>query len=383
MKKNNKVRCSFVLPLTHALEEIPHLIQVLIGPRQVGKTTGIWQILNTMKESRYHYASADGDLPQHSSWILEQWTHALNKCVNCLLVIDEIQKVENWSETVKKLWDDQKIKKNSNIKLIVLGSSSLGLQKGLSESLTGRYYLHRAYHWSYIQSKEAFKLTFDDFLLYGGYPGSYPLIKNKLHWLNYLKESIIAPVIGKDILQISRVKSPALFKQCFDLVCSYPAQEISYTKLLGQLQDKGNTDLIKYYLELLEGAYLVKQLFKFSNKKILSKSSSPKILPLCPALYSTTLDASMDESEKGRCFELMIGAELIKLPGEIYYWREKNFEVDFVYKFAKKIFAIEIKSGRKKNSKGLEEFKKRFINAELIIITPTNYNKIIEGLYLI
>ena len=149
-----------------------------------------------------------------------------------------------------------------------------------------------------------------------------------MDWLRYVKESIVAPVIGKDILMNARVKSPALFKQCFDLAASYPAQEISYTKLLGQLQDRGNTDLVKYYLELLEGAFLIKQLFKYSGKKVVTRSSSPKILPLCPALFSIQVDADLNTEEEGRMFELVVGASLAQGPGELFYWREKNDEGD-------------------------------------------------------
>ncbi|MBF0208995.1 MAG: ATP-binding protein [Oligoflexia bacterium] len=381
MRKSKKIiKCPFVYSLDHALNEMPHLIQVITGPRQVGKTTGILQICDRIPESKFHYVSADGDLIKPSSFIVEEWCLAQSKGRGVLLVIDEIQKVENWSETVKKLWDEQKIKKLNPVKLVLLGSSSIALQRGLSESLSGRYFQHRAYHWGFADSKNAYNILFDEFLLFGGYPGSYELINNKQNWLNYLKGSIISPVIGKDILQISRVKSPVLFKQCFDLVCSYPAQEISYTKLLGQLQDKGNTDLVKYYLELLEGAYLIKQLFKYSNKKTISKSSSPKILPLCPALYSVTLDADLNTEESGRAFEIIVGAELSQLPGGLFYWREKDFEVDFIYKYAKKLVAIEVKSGRKKSSKGIEKFKGYHPDAEIVIATPQNYLKIIKNL---
>ncbi len=355
------------------------LIQVIIGPRQVGKTTGIKLLLKEFESSSVLYVSADGEISSPSEWLYKQWIEAKTKSKKCILVIDEIQKVENWSEAVKNLWDNQD-KEKTSIRLVLLGSSSIMLQKGLNESLVGRYQVHKIYHWNHIYSKKAYNLSFDEYLIYGGYPGSYQFINNKIEWLNYLKESIINPVIGKDILLYSRIKSPALFKQCFDIVCSYPAQEISYTKLLGQLQDKGNTDLVKYYLELLEGAFLIKQLFKYTNKKFLTKSSSPKIIPLCPALYSITVDADITPEEKGRLFEVLISNELIKLPGQIYYWRERNFEVDFVYKFGKKLFALEVKSGRRKESKGLLKFKEKFKHATCYIVTPENYTEIIGEL---
>jgi predicted AAA+ superfamily ATPase len=218
-------------------------------------------------------------------------------------------------------------------------------------------------------------------ICFGGYPGSYQFRNDKISWLSFLKESIINAVIGKDILINSRVKSPALFKQTFDLVCSYPVQEISYTKLLGQLQDKGNTDLVKHYLELFEGAFLVKQLFKYTSKAVVTKTSSPKIIPMCPALYTVTLDADVNDEELGRCFEIFIGALLLRLPGKLYYWRERNYEVDYVYKFGKKLTGIEVKKSKPRSSKGLQKFQEKYPGSEVFIATQDNYLKIYARLY--
>lgn len=371
-----EIQRSFVEQVQNSLQRKTPLIEVIIGPRQVGKTTGIKQLLANIVGEHY-YISADGDILKNSAWLLKHWTLAKSKSINCILIIDEIQKIENWAETIKELWDSQNLK-SDHIKIILLGSSSLQLQKGLSESLAGRFTVHKVYHWSPQESAEAFQLNLNEFLKYGGYPGSYQFINNKIDWLEYVKHSIVDAVIGKDILSIARVKSPALFKQTFELACSYACQEVSYTKLLGQLQDKGNTELVKHYLELYEQAYLVKQLFKFSNKKVLSRSSSPKILPLCPALYSITLDADYNSDNFGRAFELTIGMLLNQLPGELYYWRMKNLEVDYVLKFGKKIWAIEVKTERKEKTKAMYVFKIEFPNAELIIINQENYIQELE-----
>lgn len=369
----------FVDKVLASLSRKHPLIDVVIGPRQVGKTTGIKQLLQKIKRDHF-YVSADGDILKPPSWITEQWLLAKNKSPNSILVIDEIQKVENWAEVIKQLWDQQNLK-SDHIKLILLGSSSLELQRGLSESLAGRFLLHKVYHWSPQESFKAYNLDLEQYLKFGGYPGSYPFIDDKMTWLNYMKNSIVDAVIGKDILSVARVKSPSLFKQCFYLACSYASQEISYTKLLGQLQDKGNTELVKYYLELFEQAFLLKQLFKFSNKKTLSRSSSPKILPLCPALYSITIDADYDTNNYGRAFETTVGALLSALPGELYYWRAKNLEVDYVYKFGKKLWAIEVKSNNKKTAKALHEFKKEFPSAELVLIHRENYKVEIDKIW--
>jgi len=195
-------------------------------------------------------------------------------------------------------------------------------------------------------------------------------------WYAYLKDAIVEAVIGKDILQNRKVANPALFRQAFEILCRYPAREISYTKLLGQLQDKGNTDLVKYYLELYTGAFLIFSLGKYSAKAWLTRTSSPKILPACPALYTMTAGpcALDDLEQRGHVFELAVGVELLQLPGELFYWREKNSEVDFVCRYQGRLYAIEVKSGRKKSAKGLEAFMKHFPDAQPVIVTPDNFS---------
>jgi uncharacterized protein len=350
------------------------LIQVVIGARQVGKTTGIKQLLSELPNKSYLYCSADAILPKPADWLFEQWNIATSSG-KTLLVVDEIQKVENWSALVKQLWDEQ-LFHGKKLDLILLGSSSLNIQRGLSESLAGRFLLHKVYHWNAEESKAAYNLDLDTYLTYGGYPGSYSLLSNRQEWLDYINDSIIEAVIGKDILSNARVLSPALFKQCFDIVCSYPAQEISYTKLLGQLHSRGNTDQIKYYLELLEGAFLIKQLFKYSNRKVIKRSSSPKLLPMCPSLFTVGIDADLNKEEKGRAFELAVGTSLIRLPGRTYYWRERNYEVDFVYEYGKNLYGIEVKSSSVKNARGLMKFKEKFPKAHTLIITPDNFDNL-------
>ncbi len=379
ISNSNLVTLPIVKDLKYNLKQKNALIQVVVGPRQVGKTTSVDMYLKHLKKDQYLYASADVIIQRSNAWLLEQWVLAQQKNPRGTLIIDEIQQVENWSTQIKKLWDQQRRQRHS-LKVILLGSSSLDIQKGLEESLTGRYQLHQMHHWNFAESYKGYGLSHEDFIVYGGYPGSYRFLNNEVEWLKYLRHSIIEPVIGKDILSLARVKSAALFKQCFDLVCSYPAQEISYTKLLGQLQDKGHIDTIKYYLELLEGAFLVKQVFKFSVKERLVRSSSPKLLPLCPALYSVYKDAELDSSERGRAFEVIVGMVLNRLPGQVFYWRERNYEVDYVYKYKKKLYAIEVKSGRANKIKGLQRFIEKFKGSIPLIVTPQNYEKLLSQL---
>lgn len=360
----------FVTQLEQRLIAENALIQVLIGPRQVGKTFGMRQLLARYPHNNI-YANADDLLTSDRSWLLEQWQKAQLLGDGTLLVIDEIQKVPNWSETLKGLWDKSPFK----LRVIVLGSSSIQLQSGLTESLAGRFELTRAYHWTYTELQQAFSYDLDRFLTFGGYPGSVAYEDDFDRWYTYLKDSIVESVIGKDILFNRTVGNPALFRQAFEILCRYPAQEISYTKLLGQLQDKGNTDLIKYYIELYAGAFLLQPLEKYSAKGWLTRSSSPKILISCPALYTMTEGPHVlaDPERRGRVFELAVGAQLMQLPGELFYWREKNAEVDFVYRYHGVLYAIEVKSGRRKTAKGLEAFLKQFPDGHPVILTPDNF----------
>lgn len=365
------IKLPFIETLNSNLKNSPQFIQVILGARQVGKTTGILNYLKTnFKVGEYYYVSAEKELSSGLTWILEHWQKA--RMLRQLLVIDEIQKIENWAEHIKKLWDEEKIQ-TSLRGCVLLSSSSLKLQKGLTESLAGRFQLISVFHWNYKESYEAYKLSFDDYLKYGGYPGSYPLISDEKIWISYLKHSIVEAVIEKDILNFQNIKAPALFKQAFEILIAYPAQELSYTKLLGQLQDKGNTDLIKRYLNIFENAYLIKALEKYSNKAVIKKSSSPKILPLCPAFYFLSIQNSLSPDEKGRAFELVVGMQLNRLDGELYYWREKNKELDYVFKKGASIYAIECKSGRKKTNSGMSNFIKQFPKAKPIIISLENY----------
>jgi len=360
----------FVAELLLRLQSTPRFIQVLTGPRQVGKTTGVRQLMAQCSWPT-HYANADDVLTSDRTWLLQQWQQALLLGDDALLVVDEIQKVPNWSETIKALWDKQA----GRLRVLLLGSSALQIQTGVSESLAGRFELLRVHHWTFAELQTAFDYDLPRYLAYGGYPGSVSLESDPDRWYAYMKDAIVEAVIGKDILLSRKVANPALFRQAFEILCAYPAQEISYTKLLGQLQDRGNTDLVKYYIELYGGAFLLHALQKYSAKTWLSRSSSPKMLPACPALYSMVAGVSVaaNAEQRGRAFELAVGAELMQQPGQVFYWRERNDEVDFVYQYRDSLYAIEVKSGRKKSAKGLGVFCAQAPKALRVIVTPENF----------
>lgn len=370
---------SFIaLELKERLSEKQPLLQIIQGPRQVGKTTALQQFYDlNNKKTPMHFIS--GDAVTSSVWIQEQWQMARED--NKVLIIDEIQKIPNWSEIVKKLWDEDKRRKKT-LKCIFTGSSSLSLQKGLTESLTGRFESISAQHWGYIESNKLHKMTLDDYFIYGGYPKSYSFIKDKNRWIDYLTQSIVETVIGKDILMQAHVKSPALFRQAFYLLTSFPAQVISYNKLLGQLQDKGNIDLIKYYIELYEAAYLIKTIHNYSRNEIRKRTSSPKIIVMASALSTFHRLNSLTEEDFGRIFESAVGAELFKKNLKPFYWADGDYEVDFVLEYKNQLIAIEVKSGRKKRTSSLDIFMKKYPTAKIVFITKSNFIKFSENVEL-
>ncbi|RIL09339.1 MAG: AAA family ATPase [Proteobacteria bacterium] len=365
----NIIYLPYIETLRRRIDADSPLIQVVLGPRQVGKTTTILKLIDDYYSRSAHYVSTDGIFNASPAWLREQWLQAASE--RKILFIDEIQKSENWAETIKSLHDDSKRAKK-RVPCVLLGSSSLQIQKGLSESLTGRFQLLRAHHWNFSESKQGYNLSFAQYIKFGGYPGSYPMV-NTDEWADFVKNSIVATVIDKDILLYQTVKSPALFKQAFEILVNYPAQEVSYTKLLGQLQDKGNVDLIKYYLSLYEGAYLIRALEKFSKTSHLKKGSSPNILPLAPCLPYLQHRQEYTTDEEGRILELLVGAQLSRTDQELYYWREGSYEVDYVLTSGKNVWAIEVKSGRKRSLQGLDRFKSKVPSCKQVLITKENY----------
>jgi predicted AAA+ superfamily ATPase len=365
------INLPFISQLDRNLSSGNGLLQVLLGPRQVGKTTTVLDYLERSHSDKYLYVTADAVLNASADWISEHWDAAIRN--DRLLVIDEIQKCQNWSEVIKSLWDSSKRKKVLP-KCVLLGSSSLSIQRGLTESLSGRFQLISAFHWNYAESKAGYGISFSDYLQFGGYPGSYQFVGTD-EWYHYVYRSILSTVIERDILQFQSVKNPALFKQAFEIIIGYPAMEISYTKLLGQIQDKGNVELVKHYLDLYQGAYLIRVLEKFSNSRIKTKSSSPKILPLAPCLYYVTHRGVLTPDEKGRVFEALVGAQLLRTEEPLYYWRDGKYEVDYVLRRGKSIWAIEVKSGRRKSQGGLAAFLKNFPSAKSVLVTVDNYEE--------
>lgn len=374
--------------LLTALNGKHNLIQVIVGPRQVGKTTLALQILKQWRGPKL-YESADQISTPNAEWIASNWekirTKQKSKKSSALLVLDEVQKVPRWSEVIKKYFDEDRRKK-INVKVLLLESAALLMQSGLTESLSGRFELHRLNQWSYKECSEFFKLKLNEYIFFGGYPSALPLRKNKERWARYIRDSLIETVISKDVLLLSPVTKPALLRQTFGLIVNYPAQVVSYQKMLGSLQDAGNTTTIASYLQLLSKAFLIAPIEKWSGTKIKQKGSTPKVIILDNGIINS-MSGFRPSNLKGnnpfwgRLVENLVGAQLYfivnELGGELFYWRERDNEVDYVLKLGKRIIAIEVKSGdaRKKPS-ALSLFKKRYKSAELLIVSSSKMKEI-------
>ena len=355
-------------------------IQVISGPRQVGKSTLVKQVLAEISIDHMSI-SADNVSTENSAWINEVWNTArqrikLKQAKEFLLIIDEVHKVSNWSEAVKKEWDYDTLN-DINIKVVLLGSSRLLLKDGLTESLAGRYELIRMPHWSYTEMHEAFGMSIDNYIYFGGYPGGTSLIENEIRWRHYIKDSIIAPAIEHDILMTKTVYKPELMRQLFELGCSYSGEEISLNKLLGQLQDAGNVTTLANYLTTLNESRLVCGLQKYANDNARKYNSVPKIMIYNTALLSalsgyTYKKAFTDPKIWGRWVESCVGAHLLNMADEldykIYYWRERNDEVDFILEHNHKCIAIEVKSGRRTTNSGIHTFASKFSPLHTYII---------------
>ena len=361
-------------------KEPRRFIQVLAGPRQTGKTTLARQLLEAA-DLPSHYASADDPATRDRSWIEAQWTRGRLLAQEAgkrgaLLVLDEVQKVVHWSDIVKGLWDED-TRSGTPLKVVLLGSAPLLVQRGLTESLAGRFELIRVPHWPLAEMREAFGWRLDQFLYFGGYPGAASLIGDRERWAGYILDSLIETTLSRDILLLTRIDKPALLRQLFRLGCDYSGQILSYQKMLGQLQDARNTTTLAHYLELLSGAGLITGLQKFSGARVRQRGSIPKLVVLNTALMTATSGLSFraaraDQDFWGRLVESAVGAHLVNSAAgksEVFYWRDRGREVDLVFRANRHVVAIEVTSGRRKDSlPGLDAFGKAYPRVRKLLV---------------
>ena len=367
--------------LARRLHEPRRFIQAVAGARQVGKTTLVRQVAEG-SGLILHYASADEPTLRGRDWVAQQWEAARLAASGAgrrgaVLILDEIQKIPGWSETVKRLWDED-TRGKLPLKVVLLGSAPLLIARGLTESLAGRFEVLHLPHWSYPEMKTAFGWSLEQYLFYGGYPGAAPLVREPARWTRYILDSLIETTISRDVLLLSRVDKPAVLRRLFQLGCGYSGRILSYTKMLGQLQDAGNATTLAHYLELLAGAGMVTGLQKFAGEAVRSRGSSPKLQVLNTALMTAQSglnlkDARADREFWGRLVESAIGAHLANAAAaglcELFYWRDRNREVDFVARAGRRVTAIEVKSGRAREVQpGMAAFSEAFKAKRMLLI---------------
>lgn len=371
---------SYLETVKKRIQEPRKFIQVILGPRQVGKTTMISQLLSQLSIPNL-YESADAISVTNSAWLTQLWEAArlrikVSGATEYLIVIDEIQKIDNWSEIVKQQWDKD-TREKINIKVILLGSSRLLIQQGLTESLAGRFETMYLGHWTYTEMQEAFGWSIEQYVYFGGYPGSATLIDDEERWKNYIKDSLIETSISKDILMLTRVDKPALLKRLFELGSLYSGQILSYTKIIGQLQDAGNTTTLANYLKLLSDCGLLGGLDKYAGDIIRKRGSSPKFQVYNNALITSQANdayekAIINPELWGRLVESSVGTHLINnsIPERynLYYWREGNHEVDFILEKGDKVIGLEVKSGMKAENTGMGVFAEKFHPEKVLLV---------------
>lgn len=363
------------------IQEPRRFIQVLLGPRQVGKTTLVSQLAEEIDLPTY-YVTADNALLEDKSWLIAQWEVAREKVRafgQALLIIDEVQKIPHWSDVIKQLWDeDTRVKRD--LKVIMLGSSPWLIQAGIQESLAGRFEMLPITHWTYNEMSEKAQWNLSEYVFFGGYPGAAALVdKNNItRWRNYINDALIETALSRDILQMTQVNKPALLRRLFQLGCLYSGQVLSYQKMLGQLQDAGNTTTLAHYLNLLSGAGLLTGIPKYASQVVRQRSSSPRFMVYNTALISaqasyTFAEAVSDTEYWGHLVESCVGAHLLNsIRGtqiELFYWREGAREVDFVLQKGVQLIAIEVKSGKKKSAlSGMATFNERYRPQKILIL---------------
>ncbi|MBM4252437.1 MAG: ATP-binding protein [Deltaproteobacteria bacterium] len=376
-----------VIQLEERLRSGSSRLQVLFGPRQVGKTTLARQVAESLTWP-FHFATADAVGTATTPWLISQWEQArqlqgLKPSLPALLILDEVQKIPNWSEIVKKLWDEEKASA-SELRVVILGSSPLLMQKGLSESLAGRFEVIPVTHWTFQEMHQAFGWNLDQYIYFGGYPGSHDIINDRERWSRFILDSLIETTLSRDIFLMARIDKPALFRQLFELGCLASGQILSFQKIMGQLQEAGNASTLAGYLHLMEGAGLLAGILKFANAEPRRKASSPKFQVFNNALLTAWQGKGLEQAKAdpelwGRLVESAVGAHLLNASRsdsiKLSYWNVGEKEIDYILCYREQVLALEVKSGRRSAKlSAIEQFAKQNPRARFLTVGSGGMN---------
>jgi hypothetical protein len=352
-------------------EPAPGYIQVLVGPRQVGKTTLLLEIASRWRGQAVYVAAdaAEASLP---GWWEEQWrtVERLAKDKPAVILFDEIQYLSNWNRILKAK-HDQIRRRRVPVHVVVSGSSSLRIGAGTKETMAGRFERLQLLHWPARELAKRFHLNpaeaVEQIIRYGSYPGAIPLLKDFPRWRAYIRDSIIEPATGRDILATEPIRRPALLRQLFAVSVAHPAQIVSLQKICGQLTDQGALQTVAHYLHVLEEAFLVTAVHKYSERALRRRSSPPKLVVLNQAFLSAAAGEASPTPERqpeqwGRWIENACIAHAFNSGQGVYYWRAEPLEVDLITDGSWGRWAIEIKTGNYgvQHLTGLLEFCRRY-----------------------
>lgn len=385
--------CRSVL-LKRMYEKAPNRIQLLVGPRQVGKTTLLLELEKKFKK-RAFYAALDSPESSMPGFWERFWTRveeAAQSGKTLVVLLDEVHGLPNWSLLLKSKWD-RIVKDQLPIHIVATGSSALKLSTDSRESLAGRFERLILTHWMLSDFMKAFHLSLakavDLFIKMGAYPGAFQYISAFSRWKAYVRDAIVEPAIGRDIMALAPIRRPALLRQVFAICMAAPAQIISLQKIVGQLQDAGAIETVSYYLSLLEEAFLVAAIAKYSPRELRMRSSPPKIIVLSNALMAAMdqndpPDAKKDPVRFGAWVENACLAKAWNAGQKVTYWREEPFEVDAIVEGSWGKWAIEVKTGHviPSDLRGLLELTQRYPAFRPLVLCDPSEIKNIRHMHL-
>ncbi len=351
----------------------------LTGLRRTGKTTIMFKIvsdyINKYGNKNVLYFSFDDFREEKLIDIINLYARVLNKDINrgdYLILFDEVQKVKNWEEQLKRIYDNY-----PNIKFIISGSESLFIRKKTRESLAGRMFEFHVKTLSFKEYlsfknkkfdnfalyKEEILREFNQFLLSSGFPEI--INENEEVIAKYIKDNVIDKIIYKDMAQILSIKEPAIIEQIFRIVLSDPGAIMNMENLSKEIGLSRQT--ISLYLNYLEKSFLIKKLYTYSRNP---RKTQTRMKKYYPVLFLPELIKKAEMF--GRLFENFV---VLELDAE-FFWRDtyKN-EVDIVKIEENKVLPIEVKSGKIEYD-SLKLFMKKFKVNKGIILTYQAKDKV-------